>query len=166
VCWDWSNIQKPHICVLGLVKDSETPHLCAGTGQIFRNPTFVCWDWSNIQKPHICVLGLVKPYLIPKKDNLKQGTHTHACTNIRMSLSSRFFDGKMHDTTTKESRKAAETLSLLKNTQRNPHWKPLNSKVRMRVSKCEMCASSSTYRFNCHLGWRTLVLKFNKNNYD
>jgi hypothetical protein len=46
-----------------------------------------------------------------------------------MSLSERFFKGQIPDRTTKESRKAAESLAILKNGKRNPHWKPLNSKV-------------------------------------
>jgi hypothetical protein len=40
-----------------------------------------------------------------------------------------FFEGSIRDRTTKESRKAAETLSLLSNQRRNPHKSLLDSKV-------------------------------------
>lgn len=43
-------------------------------------------------------------------------------------LSRAFFSGGIRDTTTKQSRKAAEDLAILKNKSKNPQWKPLNSK--------------------------------------
>jgi hypothetical protein len=39
-----------------------------------------------------------------------------------------FFSGGVKDTTTKQSRKAAEDLAILRSKSKNPSWKPFNSK--------------------------------------
>jgi hypothetical protein len=40
-----------------------------------------------------------------------------------------FFSGKIRDRTTKQSRKAADDLALLKSKHKNPEWQPVNAKV-------------------------------------
>ena len=44
-------------------------------------------------------------------------------------LSRDFFSGKIRDCTTKQSRKAADDLALLKSKHKNPDWQPVNAKV-------------------------------------
>ena len=44
-------------------------------------------------------------------------------------LSLAFFAGMIKDTTTKESRKAAEDLAIIQNKIKNLGWKPVNTKV-------------------------------------
>lgn len=62
------------------------------------------------------------------------GGKNHSSAPAAVSgLAQAFFSGKIRDRTTKESRKAAEDLSILKNKQKNPGWMPLNSKVRLPV---------------------------------
>ena len=45
-------------------------------------------------------------------------------------LAQAFFSGKIRDRTTKQSRKAADDLAILKSKHKNPDWQPTNAKVR------------------------------------
>lgn len=54
------------------------------------------------------------------------GSH---CSSSMSSLSQAFFGGKIRDKTTKQSRKAAEDLAILKTKEKNPGWNPTNAKV-------------------------------------
>jgi hypothetical protein len=51
-------------------------------------------------------------------------------------FSNAFFSGRIRDTTTKESRKAAESLAMLSNQRRNPDKHFLNSKVGLVSRYC------------------------------
>lgn len=61
---------------------------------------------------------------------LHKSNHQHPQANVAVgSIAHDFFTGKIKDKTTKESRKAAQDLAILRNKQRNPEWSPVNSKV-------------------------------------
>lgn len=49
----------------------------------------------------------------------------------RSSIAEAFFRGEIRDRTTKESRKAAESLSALKTIKKNPSWVPVDSRTKM-----------------------------------
>jgi hypothetical protein len=120
VCWDWSNIQKPHICVLGLVKYSETPHLCAGTGQTI-------FDSQKRQ---------------PQTGNTHTRAQIYVCPCAVDFLMERYM--------TQPPRKAERQLkpSPYSKTPKEIHTgSPLIPSV-SKCETC--ASSSSTYRFNFH----------------
>ncbi len=60
------------------------------------------------------------------------------------SISKDFFSGKIRDRTTKQSRKAADDLALIRSKQKNPQWQPVNAKVTddLRFHKRNSCTAA------------------------
>lgn len=52
-------------------------------------------------------------------------------TTAKQSVAQAFFSGQIRDRTTKESRKAAESLAALKTIKKNPSWVPVDSTTKM-----------------------------------
>lgn len=52
-------------------------------------------------------------------------------SSSKKKLVDAFFRGKIRDSTTKESRKAAESLAALKTIRKNPSWVPVDSRTKM-----------------------------------
>lgn len=61
-----------------------------------------------------------------------------------------FFRGQIRDRTTKESRKAAESLAALKTIRKNPSWVPVDNKTRML--KRSSISSSELAKMQAQIG--------------
>ena len=68
--------------------------------------------------------------VITSSTSSKKNSSSSSSSSVSSSVLGRaFFSGQIRDTTTKQSRKAAGDLALLKNKSKNPQWTPMNAKV-------------------------------------
>ena len=63
-----------------------------------------------------------------------------------------FFSGEIKDKTTKESRKAAENLALLKTIKKNPSWKPVDNKSKVLKKTGASLSSSDLAKMRMQIG--------------
>ena len=79
-----------------------------------------------------------------------------SCTMEKSSrsnaLSQAFFKGEIKDKTTKESRKAAESLALLKTIKKNPSWKPVDTKSKLLKKTSSQLSSSYLAKMRMQIG--------------
>jgi hypothetical protein len=68
------------------------------------------------------------------------------------SVCQAFFRGDIKDRTTKESRKAAENLALLKTIKKNPSWNPVDNKSKMLKKTSGSLSSSDLAKMRMQIG--------------
>jgi hypothetical protein len=88
--------------------------------------TIVCCKIHSIDHKRQCISGHIG---VLGERAYMSGHGSHAGVHDSNPLCKDFFDGRIKDKTTKESRKAAESLSMLRNQMRNPNKCLLDGKV-------------------------------------
>jgi hypothetical protein len=63
-----------------------------------------------------------------------------------------FFRGEIKDKTTKESRKAAENLALLKTIKKNPKWTPVDNKSKILKKTSSSLSSTDLAKMRMQIG--------------
>lgn len=73
-----------------------------------------------------------------------------SCSPSKQNLAQAFFSGQIRDKTTKESRKAAESLAALKTIKKNPTWVPVDNSTKML--KRSAISSSELAKMQAQIG--------------
>ena len=101
------------------------------------------WGDFGIQSLNlfVCIMPPSKSQSTPSSSKGGSGSICHA-----------FFSGEIKDRTTKESRKAADNLAVLKTIKKNPAWTPADNKSKMLKKSSGSLSSSDLAKMRMQIG--------------